>query len=151
MVRKILFRLFALAVIGGFFYFTYNEFLNKPRRDAGDEAAVQSMKTIISAQEQYKERYRRYASALYELGPPTYGRKGGAESANLIPGDLASGRRFGYQFRVLGYGDTFTVSADPLGKSDPMKIRRHFYLDPNGKIRVSETGPAKPSSPLYRD
>jgi len=151
MVLKIVFRLFALTVVCGFLYFTYNEFVNKPRRDAGDEAAIQSMRTIINAQEQYKERYRRYASALYELGPPMHGRKGGEESANLIPGDLASGRRFGYQFRVHGYGDTFSVTADPLGKSDPMKIRRHFFLDPNGKIRVSETGPAKQSSPLFHD
>ena len=151
MVLKIVFRLFALAVVAGFFYFTYNEFINKPRRDPSDKAAVESMQTIIDAQAQYKGKYGRYASALYQLGPPLHGRKGGEESANLIPGDLASGRRFGYQFKVHGYGDTFTVAADPLGTSDPMKIRRHFILDPNGVIRVSEDGPAKPGSPLYKD
>ncbi len=151
MVLKILFRLLALAVIGSFFYFTYDEFMNKPRRDAGDAAAVQSMRTIITAQARYKDGYGRYASTLRELGPPDYGRAGGAGAANLIPTDLASGRRFGYEFKVHGYGGNFTVSADPLGKPDPKKIRRHFMLDPNGAIRVSETGPAKQSSPLFRD
>ena len=119
-----------------------------PRERSPQElAALRSVELIVRSQEQYKERYREYADRLHKLGPPLIrGAEPGREAAALIPLDLAHGSdRLGYKFALRSYGDTFEISANPLGKKTPP--RASFYADQTGAVRESLTGQATPASP----
>ena len=143
--RKI-FPLLAVAAIAGFVYWSF--FGGPPPRDRSPQelAALRSVEAIVRGQFQYKERYGEYADQMYKLGPSLTGEPAGRGAAQLIPKDLAYGSdRLGYKFALRVYGDTFQISANPLGKRTPQ--RAWFFADETGKIRESLTGQATPASP----
>jgi hypothetical protein len=142
-----IFPLAAVAALAGFFYWSFFGGPPPRERSAQEGAALHSVEAIIRGQEEYKAKYGSYADRLHKLGPPLIqGASPDREAAGLIPRDLAYGSdRLGYKFALRGYGDTFEVSANPIGKTEPP--RAFFYADQTGKIRESLEGQATPASP----
>jgi len=92
---------------------------------ASEVAAIQHIRVIHTAQTQYYTEYGRHAAILSELGPPTG--EVGPNGANLIPGDLAAGKKSGYLFQVQAPPGGYAITANPevFGSSG----RRCFYSD----------------------
>jgi len=94
----------------------------QPSREA---AAIQQIRVIHTAQTQYYTEYGRHATMLSELGPPAG--EIGSNGANLIPRDLAIGKKSGYLFQVRATRGGYSITANPevFGSSG----RRCFYSD----------------------
>lgn len=142
-----IFPLAAVLALGGFVYWSF--FGGPPPRERSPQegAALHSVEAIIRGQEKYKAQYGSYADRLHKLGPPLIqGAEPDREASGLIPRDLAYGSdRLGYKFALRGYGDTYEISANPIGRSPTP--RAWFYADQTGKIRESLDGQATPASP----
>ncbi len=100
--------------------------LDKARMHTQEMAAIEQIKTLHAAQAQYYSEFGRYATKLEELGPPTSGNAGQA-AADLIPGDLAKGKKTGYIFVIIGGPAGYAVNANPevYGSTG----RRTFFSD----------------------
>jgi type IV pilus assembly protein PilA len=110
--------------------------LNKVRMQANETAAVANIGTIHKAQAMYMSSYGRYASSLTELGPPTSGAAGAAGS-DLLPRDLASGRKQGYMFKLASTEEGYAVNADPEGFNNTGS--KTFFSDHSGVIHENNT------------
>ena len=106
--------------------------LNQNRMHAQETAAIRQITTLHTAQTQYYSQFGRYATALTELGPPASG-QAGAAAADLIPEDLAKGKKTGYTFTVVGGPNGYSVTAVPdvFGNTG----RRTFFSDQTLVIR----------------
>lgn len=142
-----IFPLIAVAALAGFVYWSF--FGGPPPRERSPQegAALRSIGVIVDGQRKYKDQYGAYADRLHKLGPPLIeGAAADRQASALIPRDLAYGSdRLGYKFALRGYGDTFEVSANPIGPG--AAPRASFYADQTGKIRESLEGQATASSP----
>src|SRR3954469_5840075 len=100
--------------------------LNQNRMHAQETAAIQQVKTIHTTQTQYYSQFGRYATNLTELGPPASG-QAGPSAADLIPDDLAKGKKSGYTFTVQGGPNGYQITAVPdvFGNTG----RRTFFSD----------------------
>jgi Tfp pilus assembly protein PilE len=90
---------------------------------AAEVTAMQSLKLIHVAQAQYYSKHQQYAESLAELQPQ-------------LPGDLASGTKYGYRFRMRGSATSYEVHAEPL-----MNGGASFYSNQTLVIRQSR-GPS---------
>ena len=106
---------------------------------AADEGStIQTLRTIASAQGQYRAAHGEYGSfgALNKAGMLDV--RFAADSPTLK----------GYRFTMNASETAFTVKADPEAtESQPAIGSRHFLLDANGVIRVNATQPAGPGDP----
>jgi type IV pilus assembly protein PilA len=112
---------------------------------AREMAAIQAIKTIHQMEAQYNSQFGQYATSLAQLGPPASGPAGPA-AADLISGDLASGKKSGHIFTLSGTPTGYAVSVVPeqFGNSG----RRTFYSDQSMAIHNNWTAePATPASP----
>jgi type IV pilus assembly protein PilA len=100
--------------------------LNQNRMHTQETAAIQQIRTIHTAQTQFYSQFGRYASNLTELGPPASGQAGPA-AADLIPDDLAKGKKTGFNFTVVGNPNGYQITAVPevFGNTG----RRTFFSD----------------------
>ncbi|HEX4170722.1 MAG TPA: prepilin-type N-terminal cleavage/methylation domain-containing protein [Bryobacteraceae bacterium] len=121
--------------------------MGKARMHAQEMAAIEELSTINKAEIQYYSEFNQYATALNQLGPPaSSGAPEGPQSANLIPGSLASGVSGGYNFTIAATPQGYAVSAVP--KAYGSTGRRTFYTDQSGITRQNWTqDPATASSP----
>jgi len=115
--------------------------LNQNRMHAQETAAIQQVKTIHTTQTQYYSQFGRYATNLTELGPPASG-QAGPSAADLIPDDLAKGKKSGYTFTVQGGPNGYQITAVPdvFGNTG----RRTFFSDQTLVIR--ENWAAEPAT-----
>ena len=119
--------------------------LNNARRFASETAALQAVKTIHRAEAQYFSQYGKYANSLTELGPPTSG-TAGANAADLIHEDLASGTKGGYKFALAATPTGYTINAQPVSFGSTGS--KTYYSDQSMSVRVNNgQEPAGPSSP----
>lgn len=119
--------------------------LNNARKFASETAALQAVKTIHEAEAQYFSQYGRYANSLTELGPPTSG-TAGANAADLIHEDLASGTKGGYKFVLAATPNGYTINAQPVSFGNTGS--KTYYSDQSMSIRQNAgQEPAGPSSP----
>jgi hypothetical protein len=95
-------------------------------------AAVRQINAIHSAQTLYRSQYGKYAVSLQELGPPTSGRYG-PSAADLIAGDIATGGRHGYVFKLAGSPAGYTINATPVAFNETG--RRTCFSDETQVIR----------------
>ena len=107
---------------------------------AADEGlAIQTIRTIVTAQQQYRATHDEYGSfdALT---------KAGILDARFV-GDAPNLK--GYRFTMSVATDAFTINADPqASETQPAIGGRHFYLDSNdGVIRSNLKQPAGASDP----
>lgn len=119
--------------------------LDKARMHTQEMAAIRQVQTIHQAQTQYMSQYGKFATKLEELGPPASG-QAGPQAADLIPGDLAKGKKTGYIFTVTGGPAGYVVNANPevYGATG----RRTFFSDQTLVTRENYgQEPATASSP----
>jgi len=115
--------------------------LNQNRMHAQETAAIQQIKTIHTAQTQYYSQFGRNAANLLELGPPPSGQPN-ASAADLIPGDLAKGKKSGYTFNLVGGPTGYQITAVPdvFGNTG----RRTFFSDQT--LVIKENWGAEPAN-----
>lgn len=118
--------------------------LQRSQFHANYATAVGTLRTIHTAETTYAETYKRgYSASLALLGPPPSGGAATASAADLIPSEVAGGKKSGYIFDykpgpadASGNIKTFTVSARPIqyGTSGC----RNFFADESGVIRQTD-------------
>jgi prepilin-type N-terminal cleavage/methylation domain-containing protein len=119
--------------------------MNNQIMSAHEMAAIRQINTIHSMQVQYLSQYGRFAQNLTELGPPASGAASPA-SADLIPKDLADGKKTGYTFTLAGTPTGYAITAvpDTFGSSG----RRTFFSDQSMVVHNNWTAePATATSP----
>lgn len=107
-----------------------------------EQTAIDSLKNLADAVEEYRRKYLRLPDSLSNLGPALHG-PASAESAGLVDGDISSGAKDGYSFRyvivgasTLGAPAKFELAATPLvyGRTG----RRSFFRDAVGTLRAAD-------------
>lgn len=132
--------------------------LSHMKKQAGEAAAIQSIRAIQQAELMYSVTYpsHGYACSLRALGGEANAGQPSADAAQLLPNDLASGIKYGYIFtisncarvnphnidRVTGY----TITAVPItpGKTG----HRGFCSDEYGAIKYDPMGGTNCTQPL---
>jgi hypothetical protein len=109
---------------------------------ANERAAIDGVKKIADALENYRKTYTRFPESLASLGPPLHGAATG-DAAGLIDSDLANGMKNGYSFRyvivgasALGAPAKFELAATPstYGRTG----RRSFFRDATGGLHGAD-------------
>jgi hypothetical protein len=107
-----------------------------------EEAAIESLKKIAGALEDYRLKYLKLPETLAALGPPLHGEPN-AQAAALVDSELAAGMKNGYSFRyvilggsALGAPAKFELAATPLnyGRTG----HRSFFLDSQGALHGAD-------------
>ncbi len=106
--------------------------LTRTRMYAQEMATIRGVITLHTAQTQYYSQFGKYAATLAELGPPTSG-TAGPQSADLIPADLATGKKGGYLYTLQATQGGYQINATPeaFGNSGS----RTFFSDQSQVIR----------------
>jgi type IV pilus assembly protein PilA len=151
--------LIVMAIITVLMLIAIPSYLNYVRL-ANETSAVKSIQTISQAQTQFSMQYplSGYACNLTALGGDSHSGPPSATSAEILPPDLASGVKSGYQFtisnciknsdngsdRVTG----FTVVAQPItvGRTG----NRTFCSDEAGQIKFDPAGGTNCTQPLVQ-
>jgi type IV pilus assembly protein PilA len=114
-----------------------------------ETVAIRQVGIVNTAETQYYSQYGKFAVNLAELGPPSSG-PAGPNGSDLIPSELALGKKSGFIFTVQGTPLGYSVTAVPevFGSSG----RRCFT--PTRPTRYAKTGarcpPLPPASKLDR-
>jgi len=110
--------------------------------EATEKEALESLETIVSAVDSYRNKYPHLPESLANLASPTRG-KPGAEAAGLLDADLAKGTKDGYVFRyvIVGGNDVgapakYELSATPLRYGQTGK--RSFFRDSKGVVHAAD-------------
>lgn len=107
--------------------------LNKYLMNTREVAAIQQIRNLQTAQQQYMSQFGRFATSLKELGPPSGGQPG-PDGADLISEDMANtGIKGGFIFQLAGSEFGYAVTAVP--QSYGSTGRRTFYSDQTMVIR----------------
>jgi prepilin-type N-terminal cleavage/methylation domain-containing protein len=106
--------------------------LNQNRMLSQETAAIRQVGTLHQAQTQYYAQFGKFATTLAELGPPAGG-NAGPNASDLIPGDLALGKKTGYVFQMQGSPAGYTINANPEVFNSTG--RRTFFSDQTLVIR----------------
>ncbi len=107
--------------------------LRKARNNANSGSAIQSLRTLTTAEHLYERRFHQYAT-LAQLVPE-----------GTIDTHLGTGLKSGYSFTLtLSAGNqNFSCTATPL--DDPPNMP-HYFVDQTGVIRYNDGAPANASS-----
>lgn len=116
--------------------------LQRARRYAQSGSAIQSLRTITTAENLYERRFRVYAT-LADLAPE-----------GTIDSNLSVGNKSGYTFTItlvldandLANGKLTTFKANASPQSD-LATGAYFYVDETAVIRYNEGAPADGTSP----
>lgn len=107
--------------------------LRRARQYANSGSAIQSLRTITSAEYMYERPHKAYAAlnTLFTEG--------------LVHADLGDGYKSGYMFviQVGPTSKTFTCTATPDSDAGPLD---HFFVDETGVIRYNTGAPADATS-----
>jgi len=102
------------------------------KMQANELAAIRMIGTVHTTQTQYQSQFGKYAVTLQELGPPASG-QASAAAADLLPGDLAKGKKSGYTFQMQGTPGGYTLTVVP--ETYNSTGRRSFFSDQSMVIR----------------
>ena len=119
--------------------------MNTQLMAAREMAVIRQIGTLHQAETQYMSTFGQYATTLAQLGPPASGADGPA-AANIIPKELAEGKKSGHIFTISGTttGYAITVVPEQFGNTG----RRTFYSDQSLVIHNNWTAePATAASP----
>ncbi len=106
--------------------------VNQAKMSANELSVTKQIGTIHTGQAQYNSQFGKFAIAMSELGPPPSG-AASATAADLIPNDLASGKKNGFTFQMQGTPGGYTITANPDAYNGTG--RRSFYSDQTLVIR----------------
>lgn len=99
-------------------------YLERAKQASMSASAVNSLRTINSAQASYRSSTGRYGS-LAELGNASY----------IADSALSSGNKSGYAFTITSASDIYyDAVADP--NIDPMNSFQHYFVDASGILRI---------------
>ncbi len=107
--------------------------LQNSRLSANEGSAVDSLKSLASANQTYKTRFGSYASSLSDLSDSAF-IDSVLGSAGAVPG------KSGYIFSYSGLNDSWATNADPIAEG--ATGNRHFYIDTSGVRRFREGSPS---------
>jgi prepilin-type N-terminal cleavage/methylation domain-containing protein len=107
--------------------------LRRARQNASAGSAIQSLRTITTAQHLYERKFKVYAS-LEDIG-----------DEGTIDSHLSNGEKSGYTFVMTTDTDpnSFTCTATPL---DEPAVSPHFFVDETAIIRFNNGAPADVTS-----
>ena len=107
--------------------------LQKARKSAQSGSAIQSLRTITTAENLYERRFKVYAT-LADLAPE-----------GTVDTNLQNGFKSAYTFTITLPADAkhFSSNADP---QDGSGMSLHFFTDDTAVIRFNEGAPADASS-----
>ncbi|MEK6303577.1 MAG: type II secretion system protein [Acidobacteriota bacterium] len=107
--------------------------LKRARQQALSSSAIQSMRTITTAEALYERKYRRYA-VLFDLSPE-----------GTLDSHLKLGVKSHYKFSITLAADQvhYTVTATPI--LDPAEMN-HYFTDQSAVIRFNLGAPADATS-----
>lgn len=128
------------------------------RSEANETAAQEELRTLNSAEIQYQTNYpaNGFSCTLSQLGGDAKSGAPSAQSAQLIPNDLASGYKSGYLFAItnctkvnVNNQDVYTsfeVTAVPqqVGKTG----HRGFCMDQTGEVKADPSGGTNCTQPV---
>ena len=115
-----------------------------------EQSALQTLKNLSLAIENYRKTFTRLPDSLAVLGPPLHGAPSG-QAANLVDSDVANGMKGGYTFRYVittpstsGAQARYELAAIPAtyGRGG----RRSFFRDAEGKFHAADHSGAVGSS-----
>jgi len=108
--------------------------LRKARQSANKASAVQSLRTITTAEHLYKSKYLQYGT-LAQIAPE-----------GTLDSTLGSGVKSSYSFTITvsTNPDGFAVNATPF--EDPTTLT-YFFVDETAVIRFADGTPADSTSP----
>jgi len=123
------------------------------RMSANEASAVESLRTIQTAETEYAATYPNlgYSATLADLGGASSSLcVASSTQACLIDNLLASGAKSGYTITWVGDGFipsvSYNLNADPIVRGS--SGRRSFYTNMPGVIRYSDTGAANATDPV---
>lgn len=124
----------------------------KSKSQIDQTSAVRSLRTIISAENNYAQAYSTgYSSSLTTLGPPPDAMPT-SSLAGYIDSELAGGLKEGYSFVYTagpqdenGRITAYTLQANPVKPGESGKT--YYYVDQTGLIHTSAEHPASPNDP----
>ena len=108
--------------------------LRRARSNANAGSAIQSLRTLTTAEYLYERKFKQYAT-LAQLAPE-----------GTIDSHLGNGLKSGYSFTLTLTPDNkhFSISATPL--EDPANLV-HYFVDDSAVIRFNDGAPATAASP----
>ncbi len=110
--------------------------LLKARKASNEASAINSMRTIWSAQTVYRKTFTNDTTYAPDL--TTLGSAPGARILDVVLGGSNNPFKSGYDFTMTGSTGTFSATADPrVGLGD-----RHFFVDESAVIRYNFTAAA---------
>ena len=119
--------------------------MNRQLMLAKEQAAIRQIGTIHQAETQYYSQFGKYAESMAQLGPPASGAAGPA-AADLIPKDLADGKKTGYIFTVVASPTGYSINAVPEAFGSTGS--RTFFSDQTLVVHQNYTAePANATSP----
>ncbi len=113
------------------------KFPGDPARSEAEASALGYMRTVVSAQRDYKKKFGRYAGSLYALA-------GGARSFTKR---MARTDRGDYTVSFGGGKGGFALKLTPKQFDSS---HRAFYTDSSGVIRYEDEKPATADSPVLK-
>jgi type IV pilus assembly protein PilA len=110
--------------------------LLKARKATNEASAINSMRTIWSAQTVYRKTFTN--DTTYAPNLTTLGTAPGARILDVVLGGSDNPTKSGYDFAMTGSTGTFSATAEPqVGRGD-----RHFFVDESAVIRYNHTATA---------
>jgi hypothetical protein len=115
-----------------------------------EQRALQTLKSLSLAIENYRKTFTKLPESLAVLGPPLHGAPNG-QAANLVDSDIANGMKDGYTFRyVITTPSTSGVQARYQLAAMPASYgrggRRSFFRDADGNFHAADHNGAVGSS-----
>ncbi len=108
--------------------------LLESKKAANEASAISSVRTIVTAEITFSA----------TVGNGLYTDMGGLLIAGMVDENLGDGLKDGYAFVVAGAGQSFSITADPVGSGGT----RSFYSDETAVIRTAIGGAGPGSPPL---
>jgi len=132
--------------------------LLKIRKNTNETSAIQSLRTIQNAEFSYNSSYpaNGFSCALPALGGDPKSGAPSAQSAQLVPTDIAAGQKAGYTFAIINCNKTSINNVDQYNSFEVTAVPqavgrtgdRGFCADENNVIRYDPAGGTNCTQPI---
>ncbi len=110
------------------------KFKGDPAKSESEAAALGFMRTVVTAQKNYKAKHNVYATSLQAL----------VGTGSITKRTVASNKRGDYTAAFSGTAEKYKLTMTPDAQD---ATHRSFFVDETGKIRGEEDKPATAESP----
>jgi hypothetical protein len=134
-IRNFVLFLAVLAVVSLAWSQEYQpKFKGDPAKSDSEAAALGFMRTVVTAEKNYKTKHNVYATSLPDL----------AGTGSITRRTVASNKRGDYTVSFSGKPDAYKLTMTPATID---ATHRAFFVDQSGKIKAEEDKPATETSP----